>query len=84
MEQRSVEGTWEKILCYSPELIGRRVRLTVLPNETSEAQNKTTLDKLLEGRVGRVQFQPANLSVNVKESFADLLVNKYNLPELDQ
>ncbi len=26
MEQRSFEGTWEEILRYSPELVGRRVR----------------------------------------------------------
>jgi len=84
MEQRSFEGTWEEILRYAPELVGRRVRLTVLPNESSKSQNGATLDQVLKGRVGRVQFQPANLSARTKEAFTDLLAEKYRLPGLGQ
>ena len=84
MEQRSFEGTWEEILRYAPELVGRRVRLTVLSNESSKHQNGATLDQALKGRVGRVQFQPANLSTRTKEAFTDLLIEKYRLPELGQ
>lgn len=84
MEQRSFEGTWEEILRYAPELVGQRVRLTVLSNENSQSQNGTTLDQVLKGRVGRVQFQPSNLSTCTKEAFTDLLVEKYGLPGLGQ
>jgi hypothetical protein len=84
MEQRSFEGTWEEILRYAPELVGRRVRLTVLSNESSKPQNGATLDQVLKGRVGRVQFQPANLSTDTKEAFTDLLAEKYGTPELGQ
>jgi hypothetical protein len=84
MEQRFLEGTWEEILHYAPELVGRRVRLTVLSNESSQSQNGTTLDQVLKGRVGRVQFQPSNLSTRTKEAFTDLLVEKYGLPGLGQ
>lgn len=84
MEQRSFEGTWEEILLHAPELIGRRVRLTVLSNENSKPQNQVTLDQLLKGRIGRVQFQPSDLSTRTKEAFADLLVNKYKRPGLGQ
>lgn len=84
MEQRSFEGTWEEILRYAPELVGQRVRLTVLPNESSTSQNGATLDQVLKGRVGRVQFQPANLSARTKEAFTDLLAEKYRLPGLGQ
>lgn len=84
MEQRSFEGTWEEILRYAPELVGRRVRLTVLFNENSESQNEATLDQVLKGRVGRVQFQPSNLSIRTKEAFTDLLAEKYRLPGLGQ
>lgn len=84
MEQRSFEGTWEEILRYAPELVGRRVRLTVLSNESSNPQNEATLDHVLKGRVGRVQFQPSNLSTCTKEAFTDLLVEKYKLPGLGQ
>lgn len=79
MEQRSFEGTWEEILRFAPELVGRRVRLTVLSNESSNPQNEATLDQVLQGRVGRVQFQPANLSACTKEAFTDLLVEKDRL-----
>ncbi|MBW4488569.1 MAG: hypothetical protein KME12_12340 [Trichocoleus desertorum ATA4-8-CV12] len=84
MEQRSFEGTWEEILRYAPELVGQRVRLTVLSNESSKPQNGTTLDQVLKGRVGRVQFQPANLSTRTKEAFTELLVEKYRLPGSEQ
>jgi len=84
MEQRFFEGTWEEILRYAPELVGQRVRLTVLSNESSRPQNGKTLDQVLKGRVGRVQFQPANLSLRTKETFTDLLAEKYNLPGLGQ
>lgn len=84
MEQRSFEGTWEEILRYAPELIGQRVRLTVLSNEGSKPQNETTLAQSLRGRVGRVQFQPANLSTRTKEAFTDLLAEKYRIPGLGQ
>ncbi len=80
MEQRSFEGTWEEILRHAPELVGRRVRLTVLSNESSQSQNGATLDQVLKGRVGQVQFQPSNLSTRTKEAFTDLLVEKYRLP----
>lgn len=84
MEQRSFEGTWEEILCYAPELVGQRVRLTVLSNESSKPQDGATLDQVLKGRVGRVLFQPSNLSTRTKEAFTDLLVEKYRLPGLGQ
>lgn len=84
MEQRTLEGTWEEILRYAPELSGQRVRLTVLSNESSKFQSGTTLDQILSGRVGRVQFQPSNLSTRTKEAFSDLLVEKYRLPESGQ
>lgn len=74
MEQRSFEGTWEEILRYAPELVGRRVRLTVLSNEKLIPQNGVTLDQVLKGRVGRVQFEPTNLSSRTNEAFADLLM----------
>jgi hypothetical protein len=83
MEQRSFEGTWEEILRYAPELVGQRVRLIVL-NESSQSQGEATLDQVLKGRVGRVQFQPSNLSTRTKEVFADLLAEKYKLPRLGQ
>ncbi len=76
MEQRSFEGTWEEILLQSPQLVGRRVRLTVLTDEASQLSSSQTLDQLLEGRVGRVSFQPANLSERTGEAFADLLEEK--------
>jgi hypothetical protein len=84
MEQRSFEGTWEEILRYAPELAGQRVRLTVLSNESSKLQSSATLDQTLKGRVGRVQFQPSNLSTLTKEAFTDLLVEKYKQPGLGQ
>lgn len=81
MEQRTIEGTWEEILLHAPELAGQRVRLTVLSNENSNPRNSVTLDQTLKGRVGRIQFQPSDLSTRTKEAFTDLMADKYNQPE---
>jgi hypothetical protein len=45
MKQRIFEGTWEEILLHAPELVGQRVRLTVLSNENLKPQNVVTLDR---------------------------------------
>lgn len=84
MEHRSFEGTWEEILQYAPELVGQRVRLTVLSNESATPHNGVTLDHLLKGRVGRVQFHPTDLSARTKAAFSDLLDEKYKSSELEQ
>ena len=77
MEKQTLEGTWEEILQHSAELAGQRVRLTILPNQSSTSPTKITLDQKLKGRVGKVNFQPSDLSERVEEVFTEL-VNKKN------
>ena len=77
MEQQTLEGTWEEISRYAPELAGLRVRLTVLSSRISQPQQRMTLDQSLKGRIGRIQFLPSNLSTRTKEAFADILAEKY-------
>jgi hypothetical protein len=36
-ETLEIEGTWEEVMAHAPELVGRRVRLTVLPDQTKAA-----------------------------------------------
>jgi hypothetical protein len=84
MEQRTFEGTWEEILLHASELIGQRVKLTVLSNVDFSLRNKTTLDQVLKNRVGRVHFQPSNLSERTGEAFANLLADKYKSSGLSQ
>lgn len=75
MEQHTFEGTWEEILSRAPEFAGRRVKLTVLETAKFQSQQQVTLDQILPGRVGRVQFQPSNLSTRTKAGFADILAD---------
>lgn len=84
MKQRTFEGTWEEILLHASELIGQRVKLTVLSADEPELQQPVTLDQLLQGKLGRVRFQPPNLSTRTKEAFADIMADKYKLPRLGQ
>lgn len=84
MEQQMLEGTWEEILLYAPQLAGQRVRLTVLPPKTPKPQQSITLDHVLRGRIGRVRFLPSNLSERTKEAFADILADKYKSWGLSQ
>ena len=73
MEQQTIEGTWEEILEYNAELAGQRVRLTILPDQSSNSSTTETLDQKLKGRVGRIYFQPSDLSERVGEAFTELL-----------
>ena len=73
MEEQTLEGTWEEILQHSSELAGQRVRLTILPPQSSQSPTKQTLDQRLKGRVGRVKFEPSDLSERVSEAFTELL-----------
>ena len=73
MEQNTLEGTWEEILQHSAKLAGQRVRLTILPNQSANSSTPETLDQKLKGRVGRVHFQPSDLSERVGEAFTELL-----------
>jgi hypothetical protein len=82
MEQQTIEGTWEEILQHSAELAGQRVRLTILHDKFSNSPTKKTLDQKLKGRVGRVHFQPSDLSERVGEAFTELLDAKAS--ELNQ
>ncbi len=68
MEQQTLEGTWEEILQHSAELAGQRVRLTILPPRAKNQTTTLTLDQKLKGRVGRVNFQPRDLSERVEEA----------------
>ncbi|MBD0385708.1 MAG: hypothetical protein ICV54_04030 [Nostoc sp. C3-bin3] len=84
MEQQTFEGTWEEILLRASELAGRRVKVIILTNETSSYSSTDTLDKLLQERVGQVNFQPSNLSERTSEAFADILSAKYDPLRLNQ
>ena len=72
MEQQTLEGTWEEILEHSAELTGQRVKVTVLPDKSSNSSTTSTLDQKLTGRVGRVNFQPSDLSERVEEAFTEV------------
>jgi hypothetical protein len=73
MLQQTIEGTWEEILEHNAELIGQRVRLTILHDKSVNYSATETLDQKLKGRVGRVHFQPSDLSERVGEAFTELL-----------
>jgi hypothetical protein len=73
MPNQTIEGTWEEILQYAPQLSGQSVRLTILtPTPTSS----TTLDQLLKNRVGEVSFEPMDLSERTHDAYTDLLIQK--------
>ncbi|MEA5420800.1 hypothetical protein VB712_16325 [Spirulina sp. CCNP1310] len=84
MKQQTFEGTWEEILQYGPNFSGQRVRLTIVASEETKSQQPVMLDQILKGRVGRIRFQPSNLSARTKEAFADMLADKYKLPKSGQ
>jgi hypothetical protein len=82
VERQVIEGTWEEVSVHAAELRGRRVRLTVLPDEDeNEAQNgaasaRPEIPEAFSGLIGGFRFGDANLSEATGEKFADLLVEK--------
>jgi hypothetical protein len=58
---------------HNAELIGQRVRLTILPDKSTNSITPETLDQKLKRRVGRIHFQPSDLSERVGEVFTSLL-----------
>jgi hypothetical protein len=55
------------------EMLPLDVRLTILPDKSTNSITTETLDQKLKGRVGRVHFQPSDLSERVGEAFTELL-----------
>ena len=50
-----IEGTWEEIVAHAPQLAGRRVRLTVLPEER---RGTATVDThSLEEKIAKIVAQ---------------------------
>jgi hypothetical protein len=48
MEAKTFEGIWEDVVQLGPELTGKRVRLTVLPDASPMASLDSALAKLIE------------------------------------
>lgn len=75
MPHQTIEGTWEEILQYAPQLSGQNLRLTIL---TPAPTPSTTLDQLLKHRVGEVSFEPTDLSERTHTAYTDLLTQKHS------
>jgi hypothetical protein len=81
-EAQVLEGKWEDIKLHDEELIGKEVRVTILPPKTNTTQNGAdkkgmSLAEMLKGRTGLVSFEPSDLSEDTGRKFADLLVEKH-------
>ena len=78
-----MEGTWEEVAVHAAELRGRRVRLTVLPDDdekgttSGEISAQPEIPEAFAGLIGGFHFGDANLSENTGEKFTDLLVRKH-------
>jgi hypothetical protein len=87
-EQQVIEGTWEEVEVHAAELRGRRVRLTVLPDDhakepaNGETPARTEVPEAFAGLIGGFHFGGANLSENTGEKFTDLLVEKHKEGQL--
>ena len=57
MSERILEGTWEEVSSHASELNGRRVRLTVLEDETVSPRNDRML-AVLRRNAERLKTMP--------------------------
>lgn len=79
MNLQTFEGTWEEIQSHAAELVGHRVRVTVL-DEEREPENDEQQKRLrerLHRKLGVLTGLPADLSENTGQTFAKLVEEKY-------
>lgn len=78
-------GTWEEIQTHAEQLRGRRVRVTVLPEQGAQAGAGTpvplpeeeSLAGAFKGRLGEFNFEPPDLSVRTGKRFAEMMAEEY-------
>ncbi|MFM2431234.1 MAG: hypothetical protein RLZZ511_2447 [Cyanobacteriota bacterium] len=75
MPNQTIEGTWEEILQYAPQLSGQQIRLTIL---SPAATSVTPLDQLLADRVGEISFEPTDLSERTHTAYTEILTQKHS------
>lgn len=61
-----LEGTWEEVASHAPELIGRRVRLTVLEEPQPALRNEGLLEALRQ-TAERQEDQPESSGERTQE-----------------
>lgn len=73
------EGTLKEILAQSPDLLDRRVRVTVLEAQpvTSEAPRRMSVAESLGSKIGMLDGGSPDLSQNTGEAFTDLIAQKH-------
>lgn len=80
MEQQVFEGFWEEIVIHAEELLGRRVKVTVLSDKEASTLDQTLLQLLEASETLELKGEeliPSNLSENTREAFTDVVVEKY-------
>ena len=81
MAPQTLEGTWEEITQHAAELVGHRVRVTVLDPSKGAGTPSTdeqTLDKALEGYVGAIKSgAPHNDARRAKEIWGEYVMEKH-------
>ena len=73
--EKQIEGTWEEILRRAPEFAGKRVRLTILPEENPR-QLRQAAEKLV-AEVKKLQPDPNRPPLGgTSKEFADEVAQK--------
>ena len=82
-ETQVIEGTREEVvkkMRFFPK--EQRFRLVALSQPGEQKQEEPSLAKRFTNRVGRLSFDPADLSERTEEYYKELLANKY--PEVNK
>lgn len=76
-----IQGSWDELCARADEFKNRKDLLLIVPGD-GDAKNGAvkegiTLAEALNGRTGRVSFEPSDLSEDTGKKFAALLVEKH-------
>jgi hypothetical protein len=77
MEQRTFEGTWEEIAHRGPELAGRKVRLTVLDELSSDVSLDRALAPLIANAERLVSSLPPVAPCSPAQGWSEGVIEKY-------
>jgi hypothetical protein len=77
MEQRTFEGTWEEVTRRSSELVGRKVRVTVLDEPPSPAMLDGALAHLISEAEHLVGTLPPASPETPADAWSEGVIEKY-------
>lgn len=71
-----LEGTWEEVAAHAPELVGRRVRLTVIPLQSEMPDEKVLSETRNSTAKSLLKFAGTWVGDDLQECLQDVIASR--------